>query len=208
MWKFIIDNWERVTAVTGGAFALYGLFSGLRVRQSELKLNQAKTAHEFIKEIHAHEKASQAIKMFDWFEIDMDEGNGKTNCISYENMIEHLKKFNEKQENLKEMDKEVKEMMNCYDWFFYYLDRLEQGIYDKLIRFENVYYIFLPYYNKYAANDEHREVYDRFIAHRGYTLVPHFWNRFKEGKVEGLLRKVKWVNLFRAKEEIREEQYI
>src|SRR5436853_2522302 len=101
MWKFIIDHWEKVTAATGGAFALLGLFSNVRVRQSELKLNQAKTAHDLIKEIHEHEKACRAIKMFDWFEIDIDEKDGKTNCISYDEMIEHLKIFNQKQMNLK-----------------------------------------------------------------------------------------------------------
>jgi len=207
MWKFIVDNWEKVTAFTGGAFALFGMFSNVRVRQSELKLNQAKTAHDLIKEIHAHEKACKAIKMFDWFEIDVDEKDGKTNCISYDEMIAHLKIFNQKQMNLKEMKPDVKEMMDCYDWFFYYIDRLEQGIYDKLIRFENVYYIFLPYYSKYADNPEHKEVYDQFIAHRGYTLVPHFWNRFKEGKVEGLFRKVREAKLFGKKEEINRVEY-
>ena len=64
---------------------------------------------------------------------------------------------------------------DCFDWFFYRVDRIEHYIRRGLIQFEDVKDVFSSYARKVAA---HKEVFDNFLQFHQYSLAREFLARY------------------------------
>ena len=183
MFEFISHNWQFLTAILGSAIALYNFFDNVRVHKSELRWKQANIAREIIREIHEHEKAKIAVLMMDWnvcFRLHPYREDANIEfTVKYEEVLDILPDVARYDINnvAKDFDKEDKVyyILDCFDWFFYYIDRIEQNIRSGLILFENVKYVFLPYHLKIMNN---KPVFDEFMKARCYLLAPEFWKRY------------------------------
>lgn len=61
---------------------------------------------------------------------------------------------------------------DCFDWFFYRVDRIQHYINRGLIDFDDV----KPVFHIYAKEiDKHREIYDAFLAFHAYHLARSFF---------------------------------
>jgi hypothetical protein len=68
----------------------------------------------------------------------------------------------------------------AFDWFFYYIDRMEQNIRGKLFDFENVRFVFIPYYLRITQTPARKQKFDDFAKSRQYKLSRYFWERYNE----------------------------
>jgi hypothetical protein len=176
--KVIMDQGQLtfwIVAMIGGiitaSLALINFRKSIRERQLDLRWKQADSAKEFVHEIHGN-KAGVAIEMLDWFILAKPVGaDSSVPGLKYDDVLAAIPKISAKAFNEQEHY-----ILDCFDWFFYYIDRTEQHILDGLFRFDNVKFIFYPYYKKISSN---RELYDTFMKDRCYYLAPNFWKRFE-----------------------------
>lgn len=174
-----LGTWEiltRLIALGTAIGAVIGYFISLKEKHSERKSKQAQSAKQLVDEIHDDEYAKAAVKMMDWFEVikaerAKDKGKVETN---YELVLSALSKV-----KLKKHTPEEHEIMECFDWFFYFIDRIEQGVQEELICFENVKYIFWPYFKKIRKD---KEIYYAFMEARNYILAQRFWDRYRNDR--------------------------
>jgi hypothetical protein len=163
-----------VVAITTAIIALANFRKSILERKLDLRWKQATAAKEFMAEIHTHKFSGAAISMLDWFEIGDDDNFDKkriTEKIKYEEVLAAMPKvINETCSDREHY------ILECFDWFFYHIDRTEQHIADGLFLFENVKFIFFPYYKKIR---KHKGVYENFMKKRYYFLAPDFWGRFE-----------------------------
>ena len=162
-----------IAGLTTAAIAIRNFRKSIDERKLDLLWKQASAAKDFVHEIHENEFAFAAISMMDWFVIDK-AGNfnkGKITELKYPEVLEAIPKIKDRSYNDKEHY-----ILDCFDWFFYYIDRTEQHIVDGLFLFDNVKYIFYPYYRKIYQN---KELYLLFMKERYYLLAPDFFKRFE-----------------------------
>ena len=69
------------------------------------------------------------------------------------------------------------DIVYCFDWFFYFMDRIEHYIRTKLIEFEDVKDVFQLYSEKIR---KHEEVYETFMKVHAYNLANAFWKRYRQ----------------------------
>lgn len=115
-----------------------GLLTALKALvdlRENLRWKRANAAKDFLGEIHRHELASKAVLMMDWYdsqhEYEIKDGDKQT--ISYEDVLTALEK---EQKDCK--DDAERFIRDCFDWFFYFIDRIEHYVTVKLIRFDGV----------------------------------------------------------------------
>jgi hypothetical protein len=142
-------------------------------RKSELRWRQANAAKESINDIHRNDWAKNAVTMFDWSEgkqrLTFVEKK-KSIEISYEeDVISALKK------SYNECSDIEHDIVYCFDWFFYFIDRIEHYIRTKLIEFEDVEDVFRPYNEKIK---KHEQVFETFMNMHSYKLANDFWKRY------------------------------
>lgn len=171
-----VISWVAAVAV-GGITAWKGIREvrqSTKQRQAELRWRQASATREILAEIHRHERAAHAVMMLDWFEskhkYEIEEG--KEVEISYAEVLAALAR--QPSECNDETDAFVRD---CFDWFLYYMDRLEHYIRTGLITFEDVAPVFRTYAEKLAKN---RSVYENFLRSHEYDLAMSFWKRYWE----------------------------
>ena len=68
---------------------------------------------------------------------------------------------------------------DSFDWFFYYVDRIEHYIQTGLIEFTDVASVFRPYARKIK---DHQEIYGSFMAACEYELAATFWKRYEASR--------------------------
>jgi hypothetical protein len=172
-----ITEWGKPVAVVAtvvGLFkAIYEIQESRKQRAEELRWKRANAAKELLEEIHGHELSASAVHMMDWCDGEADYqmvSGGARETISYTEVIEALKK------NGKEVlkPKEIY-IRDCFDWFFYRIDRIEHYIRRGLIDFEDVRAVF-KIYAQVTAKD--RPVYDDFLAFHQYELAQDFFRRY------------------------------
>jgi hypothetical protein len=167
--EFEVFFW-MVTGVGAVATAILAILN----YRKDLRWRKAQAARDFIHEMHEHEVTKPAIYMLDWLNSrthSMIETSSKAPCISRDDLF---KVASGSDEPITDYDL----ALECLDWWFYYIDRMEQHIRDGFFKFEHVKYIFLPYYQKFFKHPEDRDVFERFSINQGYVLAPHFWERF------------------------------
>jgi hypothetical protein len=161
--------------VGGGVAAFSAIFqmrAGTRQRFAELRWKRANAAREILQEIHAHDRACHAVTMMDWSEgkhqYPVDDEH--TCEISYQDVIGALSATQTECDTATEIF-----IVDCFDWNFYYIGRVEHYIRSGLVDFEDVASVFRPYADKVAA---HWDVYLPFMQKRQYELAIAFWRRY------------------------------
>ncbi len=160
-----------IAGLVSVSIAIRSFKKSIKERQLDLLWKQANSAREIVREIHDNKNASDAVLMLDGFLIDKPELlDARLITIAYEEVLAALPKISNKSYSEKEHY-----ILLCFDWLFYYIDRLEQYISDGLIRYDNVKYIFYCYYKKIRLD---KEIFYTFMKERNYVLAPRFWERY------------------------------
>jgi len=158
-----------VAAIKG----LYEMGESTKQRKAELRWRRANAARELITDIHRDPRASNAVLMMDWSEgtHEYQIEPGRKEVFSYKDVLSALRKA--QADCLEPRERFIRD---CFDWFFYYVDRIEHYIETGLIEFTDVESVFKSYGIKVK---EHKEVYEPFIASRGYELITRFRQRYE-----------------------------
>jgi len=169
--------WEisgAVALVTAG-IAIYNFGQSIKQRKAELRWKQASIAKDIVHEMHNKSHCACAISMLDWFSSKyVHTVKNNIEIINKMMVIAALQKA--KDENVSDVEFYI---LESFDWFFYYIDRIEQYIREGLIQFEHVKHIFRPYYNKIK---ESKDIYNNFMRDRYYDLAPEFWKRYEKAE--------------------------
>jgi hypothetical protein len=140
-------------------------------RKDELRWKQANAAKEIINDIHNNKLASNAVFILDWSEgrhrLKFEDKDSV--IISYIDDV--IPALNKPQSKCSELDQDI---IYCFDWFFYYINRIEHYIRTNLIKFEDVEDIHRLYSKKIK---EHEAIYEKFMDDHSYNLANHFWKR-------------------------------
>lgn len=167
-------NWIQIflwlVAIGGGLLAA---FQSIDESQENRRWKKANAAKDLVTDIHRDDRASNAVVMLDW--NDGKHGyqlkSGVPFSLSYDDILKILSK--PRKDCVDEQDQYVHD---CFDWFFYYVDRIEHYIRTGLIDFADVGPIFKPYSKKIAAR---RKVYEDFWMERQYEFVGEFLKRYE-----------------------------
>jgi len=174
--KDIIQIASWIVGILGGLIlawaAIRQLKSNVEQRKSEQLWRQAHAAKEAINDIHSNSWGRNCVMMLDWSEgkhrIKFEEKPAVE--ISYaKDVIPALRK---RYSECSEVDQDV---VYCFDWFFYFIDRIEHYITTNLIQFADVEDVFRQYSQKIRDD---RQVYEDFMKAHGYTLAIAFWRRY------------------------------
>jgi hypothetical protein len=140
--------------------------------QDSVKWKRANAADSLIKEMQSNPNSSKGILIFDWLYHDIEALH---KIRTYKEIINVVEKFTKNDGSAKKFTKEEIDLLRDIDWFFYYIDRIEQSIRNKFFYFNHVQWIFIPYYFKIKGD---MEVFDSFSEKKGYFLAPLFWRRY------------------------------
>jgi hypothetical protein len=174
-WRDWLQTSVVILGVVGGLIAAVKALFDLR---ENLRWKRANAAREFLTEIHEHPRASTAVMMLDWYESehDYDIKPNQTVEISYEQVLTALKR---EQKECKGKEREVDRFIrDCFDWFFYFVGRIERYIEIKLIRFDDVAPVFKPYAE--IINGSKKEIYYQFMNRHHYESALKFWERYEK----------------------------
>lgn len=173
--KVQLISWiiAMIAAITTALLAISSFRKSIRERKRDLLWKQANVAKDFMNEVLSHKYSGKAILMLDWFIINTTDfvDTSKTTQIKYQDVLEAIPKIATKTYNETEKD-----ILDCFDWLLYYIDRTEQYILDGLFLFDNVKYIYYPYYKIIY---QQRSLYESFMKDRCYFLAPDFFKRFE-----------------------------
>jgi hypothetical protein len=172
-----IKEWSKfiglVAAVASLVTGAYQLWLGRKQRATELLWKQINTAKELLSDIHTHDLAKGAVHMLDWChgsgEYEICPGQRVT--ISYDQVLAALKKSGESSPS-----KADEYIRDCFDWFFYRVDRIQHYINRELIDFQDVESVFRPYAKLIAH--EHDTFY-AFLDFHEYSLAKEFLENYK-----------------------------
>jgi hypothetical protein len=151
--------------------AIYEIAQNRKQRKKELRWKKANVAKELLDEIFEHDYAKNAILIMDStkfmrkYKIDEDEYEE----ISYDNVKELL---NEPSPN---PGKKAIYIKDCFDWVFYFIDRIEHYIRIELIDFEDVE-VPLARYSRIIEGD--KLIFETYITDQQCFLALEFWRRF------------------------------
>ena len=125
---------------------IFGLIKGsLEIRESrklraeELRWKKANAAKELLDDIHNHELEKNAVHMPDWCDgqAEYEIAPGQKAIISYADVLAALAKNTAHSPDPKEAF-----IRDCFDWFFFRVDRIQHYISRGLIEFEDVSAVF------------------------------------------------------------------
>jgi hypothetical protein len=184
-WPGFIDNLRESAQLLGLAIgvpaAIVGLFKALyeiranrEQRSTELRWKRANLAKELLDDIHRHDQARNAVHMLDWrhAQIVYELTAGHTETISYSDVLAALKKNQAEAQGQKDIY-----IRDCFDWFFYRIDRIEHYIRRELIDFEDVKAVFKVYALEIAKEGL---TYEDFLDFHGYELARKFFARYTQ----------------------------
>jgi hypothetical protein len=170
---FQVASWA--VAVIGGLIAAFvairQLKSNTEQRKTELRWRQANAAKEIINDLHGNNWAKSAVTMLDWSEgkhrFKFEEKDSVE--ISYEKDV--LPALTKRQSECSDVEQDI---VYCFDWFFYFVNRIEHYVRTELIEFEDVEDIFRLYSEKIK---KHEQVFETFMTVHSYKLANDFWKR-------------------------------
>ena len=173
--KDMIEVSSWAVGIIGGLTAAFvagrQLKSNNEQRKVELRWRQANAAREIISDIHGNEWARNAVTMLDWsagkhmFSFRGNEGVE----LSYERDV--LPALQKPQSDVLGVEQDV---VYCFDWFFYYINRIEHYINTNLIAFADVEDIIMIYSGRIK---EHESIFNAFMTAHSYHLAAAFWLR-------------------------------
>lgn len=172
-WKDVIQVAAWIVAVVGG---VGGLTLSILQRRADLQWRRTNKAQELIDDIHHHALASQATHMLDWygsqapFEYTLKDGVRRS--LSHSQVVEAL----ELDRRDCKLDTQIF-VHDCFDWFFYFVDRIEHSINRRLIDRLDVEPIFKPY-AKILGRDW--EMFENFLKSRQYAHAKKFFESYQE----------------------------
>jgi hypothetical protein len=171
---FQVASW--LVGILGGlilaAVAIRQLKLNAEQRKNELRWRQANAAKEAINDIHSNNWGNNCVTMLDWSEGKhrlIFEGKHPVEISYDQDVIPALVK------SYSECSVVEQDIVYCFDWFFYFIDRIEHYVRTKLIEFADVEDVFRGYAGKIR---QHEEVYDAFMKVHGYNLASAFWKRY------------------------------
>src|SRR6185295_7598847 len=138
----------------------------------EFRWKQVNAARELLTDIHKHEFAVNAVRMLDWHrgkhEYELPDGSRVT--ISWEEILRALA------QKQAACDSKVDTFVrDCFDWFFYFLDRIEHYTIAGLVERQDVEMVFKPYASIIQAD---RSVFWPFLEYHEYRLAMEFFDRY------------------------------
>lgn len=159
-------------ALVGLAKAIYEVRANRKQRADELRWKQAQASKELLDDIHNHELAKQAVHMMDWADgsAEYEINDDLKMVISYPDVLKALAR--NKGDACSEWQAYIRD---CFDWFFYRVDRIEHYIRRGLIQFEDVKDVFSVYAREVAA---HKDVFGDFLQFHQYNLAREFFARY------------------------------
>jgi hypothetical protein len=176
-----IDEVSRTVAIIGGVVAagvaVWQLKANNEQRKAELRWRQANAAREIINDIHSNDWARNAVAMLDWSERrrSFKLGDNVSAELSYvEDVIPALTK------SQSAVSPTEQDIVYCFDWFFYFINRIEHYIRTNLIAPEDVEDILMLYRGKIKR---HESEFNAFMISRSYNLATAFWDR-RSGSIE------------------------
>lgn len=147
-------------------------------RRAEFRWRRVEKAQQLIDAIHAHFLAHQAVHMLDWYDSQIaykyNLKGGDQVSISYDKVINVLKL---PRRDCK--DETYIFIQDCFDWFFYFVDRIAHSINRRLIDRVDVDAIFRPYARILG---EDWPVFESFMSSRQYELAKNFFRSYSEFK--------------------------
>ena len=177
-----IKEWAQVlfwaVAIIGGLIAafraIYEVQQNRSQRIKELRWRRANAAKDILGELFSHELAKNAALMLDWnlSQREYELAKEERRAISYDDVIPALGKNQPQNLDIKEIY-----IRDSFDYFFYYIDRIEHYIRIRLIKFTDVSAPLKRYANKIEAQEE---LFAGFMKSQGYHLAIAFFKRYKE----------------------------
>ena len=158
-------------AILGFAKAIYEISASRKQRAEELRWKQAQAAKELLDDIHHDKLASQAIHMMDWVDgsAEYKIREDISVIITYPDVLNALAL------NQGEIcDERHAYIRDCFDWFFYRVDRIEHYIRRGLIQFEDVQEVFKVYAREVGY---HKDIFGGFLQFHEYNLAREFFAR-------------------------------
>jgi hypothetical protein len=170
-WAELVTLIGGLVAVVGGLIAAFKAIHELRQsrkqRVEELRWKQANVAKQLLDELFAHDYSENAVLMLDWNKGKREYAVGKESIIiSYNDVLAALGK--EQSDSLSEKEMYIRE---CFDFFFYFVDRIKHYININLTNFDDVKGPLKPYAKKIKA---HRQVYESFMEAQEYEHAREF----------------------------------
>ena len=161
-----------VVAVVGLRKALYEVRASRQQRVDELLWKRINTAKELLEDIHKHDLSKNAVRMLDLCgcRAEYEIGPKSPVTISYPEVLAALQANQAQDLSAKEIY-----IRECFDWFFFRVDRIEHYIRRTLIDFDDVQAVFKIYAREFAKQ---QQVYDEFLDSRGYELAKDFFKRY------------------------------
>jgi hypothetical protein len=172
----IVDTVKFLAEVAGMAGIIFGLIKGsLEIRESrllraeELRWKRANAAKDLLDDIHNHELEKNAVHMLDWCngEAEYEIARGQKAIISYADVLAALAKNTGHSPDPKDVF-----IRDCFDWFFYRVDRVQHYINRGLIDFEDVGAVLKIYAKEISTN---WKIYDAFLTYHDYDLARLFF---------------------------------
>jgi hypothetical protein len=177
-WVDLVTLIGGVVAVIGGLIAAFKTIQELqqsrRQRDEELRWKQANVAKQLLDELFGHEYSENAVLMLDWNKSKREYVVGDESLIiSYEDVLTALTK--EQSDSLSEKEIYIRE---CFDFFFYFIDRIKHYININLTNFEDIKAPLKPYAKKINS---HREIYYSFMQAQEYEYAEKLIKQLSNG---------------------------
>lgn len=184
-WIDLITLIGGIVAVGGGLVAAFKTIQELRQsrrqRCEELRWKQANIAKQLLDELFDREYSENAVLMLDWNKGQRKYVVGNESLmISYKDVITALKKdqsdlTREPSDGLSEKEIYIRE---CFDFFFYFVDRIRHYIKINLINFDDIKAPLKSYARKINDNGE---VYYSFMQAQEYEYAEKLIKQLSNG---------------------------
>lgn len=177
-WIDLVTLIGGVVAVIGGLIAAFKTIQELqqsrRQRDEELRWKQANIAKQLLDELFDHEYSENAVLMLDWNKGKREYVvRGESLIISYKDVLEALKK--EQSDSLSDKEMYIRE---CFDFFFYFVDRIKHYININLINFDDIKAPLKSYAKKITFDGE---VYYSFMQAQEYEYADKLLKQLSNG---------------------------
>ncbi|HKW63917.1 MAG TPA: hypothetical protein VJN89_15305 [Candidatus Acidoferrum sp.] len=172
-----LKDWAEIIGLPAAFFAaskaVYEIRESRKLRAEELRWKKANSAKELLDDIHNHELEKSAVRMLDWHDgqAEYEISPGQKATVSYADVLAALAKNGSELRDRKDVY-----IRDCFDWFFYRVDRIQHYIDRDLIDFDDV----KPVFRIYAREiEKHRKIYGAFLNFHEYDLARSFFLRCK-----------------------------